>query len=481
MSYIRRHKWDILIWGLALIFTGLYISLIFNINLSTDEIFTVELMGENMRGIVEGTAADVHPPLYYFYGAVFDHFSHRNIQLLKIASIIPFVGLFIYMATVVRRHFGDAAAFFSLLFFTCVPCTMEYSVQIRMYSSCAVFVGICGVSAYIVYKENRISDWVIMTLAAVISAYLHYFALVSVGFEMLALLIALICERKKESVGPDRIKRWIISVVVMIVSYIPWLPVFIRQFTRVKTGFWIPEFGEHFIWEIFIWIFDLETYPGFVYLYIALLVLTGVFGVIWLKKKKSRELTFALACLIVPIMMTTTGVVITLVRSPIFVPRYEINIMMLLSLWWGITFAGIVFDEKEKRKVLRIVATVLASVMLIFSGVIQYTECYKQEYVGQYTEQTIAFFRKYFTVDDYVLFNYQDMEFVYRYYFPADKLYYVRDFDLDSDYRYLWFMCTANEWPITELDCIEHNLDMRPLGTYGFEGNEFTLYRVEHK
>ena len=37
--------------------------------------------------------------------------------------------------------------------------------------------------------------------------------------------------------------------------------------------------------------------------------------------------------------------------------------------------------------------------------------------------------------------------------------------------------CTA----LTELDCMEHNLDMRYLGIYGVEGCAVQLFRIDHK
>ena len=51
---------------LILLFTAMYISLIFNRNIWTDEAYTIELVRENsFPGIIRNTAVDVHPPLYY--------------------------------------------------------------------------------------------------------------------------------------------------------------------------------------------------------------------------------------------------------------------------------------------------------------------------------------------------------------------------------------------------------------------------------
>lgn len=54
-----------ILWGMVIGITILYISLIFNHNIWTDEAFTLQLLEQNITGILEGTARDVHPPLYY--------------------------------------------------------------------------------------------------------------------------------------------------------------------------------------------------------------------------------------------------------------------------------------------------------------------------------------------------------------------------------------------------------------------------------
>ena len=69
---IVNKKFDtFVIWGIAAGFTVLYISLLFNHNIWTDEAFTLQLIKGNVRDIIEGTARDVHPPLYYLYAKLF--------------------------------------------------------------------------------------------------------------------------------------------------------------------------------------------------------------------------------------------------------------------------------------------------------------------------------------------------------------------------------------------------------------------------
>lgn len=56
--------YTILLWGIVAWFTILYVTLSFSHNIWTDEAFTIQLLRGNIHDIIEGTANDVHPPLY---------------------------------------------------------------------------------------------------------------------------------------------------------------------------------------------------------------------------------------------------------------------------------------------------------------------------------------------------------------------------------------------------------------------------------
>ena len=191
-SIIKNHYMSILIWSIVCLVAGLYISLIFNYNVWTDEAFTFDLLRGNILEIIEGTAKDVHPPLYYLYAKIFDFIFGYSIQVQKIAAIIPMLGVLVFGATVIRKRFGDVVSFFFLLFISCVPCAMEFAVQVRMYSLALEFVTFCGVYAYFAYEDGSIKNFLIFAINGLLAAYTHYFAFGSViiitGFLFLALL-----------------------------------------------------------------------------------------------------------------------------------------------------------------------------------------------------------------------------------------------------------------------------------------------------
>ena len=73
-----------------------------------------------------------------------------------------------------RKKFGDMVSLLFLLFITCVPCSMEFAVQVRMYSLALLCVTVCGVYAYLAFAEGEKKDFVIMAVSGVAAAYTHY-------------------------------------------------------------------------------------------------------------------------------------------------------------------------------------------------------------------------------------------------------------------------------------------------------------------
>ena len=103
IDWIKAHGWDVLIWGMIAFFSLLYISLIFNQNIWTDEAFTLQLVKGNLKEIVQGTANDVHPPLYYFYSKLFYDITNGSLWVQKFITIIPQVLTYVLIATFLRK------------------------------------------------------------------------------------------------------------------------------------------------------------------------------------------------------------------------------------------------------------------------------------------------------------------------------------------------------------------------------------------
>ena len=461
IDWIKAHVMDILIWGLIVFFSLLYVSLIFNYNIWTDEAFTLTLVQGNLKEIIEGTANDVHPPLYYFYSKLFYDITNGSLWVQKLSTIIPQVGTFVLVATVFRKKFGDVAAFLSILFFACIPCTMEFSVQVRMYSFALFFVTLCGVFAYEAYMDNTKKSWILLIVGALGAAYSHYFAFISVivivGFLFLTILIT---KRKL-------LKNWTVSLFCMIIGYIPWISPFITQVTRVRENFWIEKITPEVIWSYFVWTFDLQLVPGVVYVVMSILVIAGIIMLVQLIQKRENADITAFLAMLVPAVTAILGIVISLTKSPIYRDQYIFPALMLLAIFFGLALRNINWKW-----------LVPICAFFLFIGAVQYKECYRQEYKSTYVPQTMDFFEQNLEPDDYIVYNWEDFRFIYRFYFPDDQLVYIEDFDFSKNFNNVWFLNSKWYPQINSADLEANGLSIEFCGLYGIEHNEFDIYMI---
>ncbi len=460
-NWTDKRFFTILIWGIVIGFTGLYISLIFNHNIWTDEAFTLQLLRENVRGIIDGTAKDVHPPLYYLYAKIFAVVFGESLLVQKAAVIIPMTATLILGATAVRKDFGDRAAVLFLLFLACIPCSMEFAVQVRMYSLALFCVTACGVYAYRAFVSGGKLDFAVFALSGTAAAYTHYFAFVSVIAIAGMLLIAILIWKR------ERIAAWFIFAAAMAVGYLPWAPYFIRQVTSVEQGYWIPEITGQTVWEYFLWAFDLTLVPGMVFVFLVLLKGASTYNTIEIAMHKGQEEIYALVCMLVPTLTAVFGVSVSAIKTPVYRGQYVFPALGLLALFFGISM------RKGKDWIL-----ILISVFLMFVGAVQYKECFNQEYHSTYVPQTEAFFGQNLSEDDFVIYNWEAFGFIYECYFPQDRLAYVENFDFSQEFRVAWFLHT--EWmPEVDPGVLEANgLIMEDMGHYGIEHNEFEIYKI---
>ena len=119
-----------------------------------DEVFSVNFIQHSYKEIAVLTGKDVHPPLYYWYLKFFHDIGKvlvpaaSSIVLCKLASMLPFVGIFVYTLTAIRKNFGlHVAGLFWFLIMT-MPQISNYTVEIRMYSLALFFITAAFVHSY---------------------------------------------------------------------------------------------------------------------------------------------------------------------------------------------------------------------------------------------------------------------------------------------------------------------------------------------
>ena len=364
-NILKKHSKII---NIALVVLSAIIPLLaaFHSNLWFDEAYSVGLANQPWGNLFVSAINDVHPILYYVLLKLYSLVCGTSVIALRIFSVIPIVLLAIFVATKVKKEFGEKVSFYFLLVLLLLPVTMHYGSQIRMYSLSMLFVTVTAFYAYKAFKYNEKRYWIIFAIFSILSAYTHYFALFTIGIINLVLLFYII--RKKK----ELVKRWFIYGILQIFLYIPGLIIFIMQSTRVASGFWIsvnyPDiFGQ--IIEFFFQDSIVSGIPSVIGLLVVIYMILRVHKLYIEDKEKIRPVTIAL---------TTCGlvVVITLLISfvrAIFIPRYMLPMLGLFI------FAFAYVLSLEKGKIIKILIFLALIVLCVWNGATLLNKSYTEE------------------------------------------------------------------------------------------------------
>ena len=258
----------------------------FHSNMWFDESYSIAIAKHSFKEIWQIGSHDVHPVLYYIMIRIVMLITNNSIVCVRVFSCVPLILMSILGYSFIRKEFGNKAGliftFFSLFF----PTLLTYAGEIRMYTWAMLFVTMMFVYAYktmnnynvrealsddnnIMY-ENKIKSkntllkyWIIFSIFSLASAYTHYYALVVAAIINVGMFIYFIIaytksskndtsnyddikndNKKSEKINSENIRKVnlissIVSALVQIILYIPWLFVFISQTKVVSKGFWI--------------------------------------------------------------------------------------------------------------------------------------------------------------------------------------------------------------------------------------------------
>ncbi len=329
-----------------------------------DEVFSVNFIQHGYREIAVLTGKDVHPPLYYWYLKLFHDIGKvlvpaaSSIVLCKLASMLPFVGIFVYTLTAIRKNFGlHVAGLFWFLVMT-MPQISNYTVEIRMYSLAlffitAAFVHSCelvrafplrevtlgvvsasgsgnGENGFIKFRKSN-KHWLLFWVYGILTAYTQYYACVAVIACYIAILVFFVVMAHKSKAGKsvcdkaqvhhehsedrnaiqnkvtiqeqDRIcarngiRKSLLCAGLSVLSYLPWLPFFFSQVRTVSSSYWIQPLTWKSIFGCVKYVFLPVSYAvrkNYVLACVMILIFGAAFLYSFLVKRKDAKERFFL-------------------------------------------------------------------------------------------------------------------------------------------------------------------------------------------
>ena len=455
-----------------------------------DEGFSIMLARRNLAGIFSGTAADVHPPLYYLILKIIISVLGESVFVLHLTSFLAFAGVCILIITFVYKNFGVVSAYLALFFAGWTEVGVIYSVEIRMYSMALLFVTLTFCAAYKVIEnvDVTIKEWIVMSVFALLSGYTHYFTLIAVAFMILGVFI--LCLIKRQNQVWQKIG---VTIGICVVGYLPWLFALLTTVERTVGDFWlttVPNFTE--CMDMFFGAMDYSHKLLYVMIFLFILyVLVNVYEIIRnkvsvkdkIKYSLENETKIQLSVLGVWTFVGTSllGIVVSNYIQPVLLTRYLFPMVVLGAISLGVLIEY--FCERDNWEVIVFLASMVMVVGVAKSGI----EAYQNRY-QVFQERKMGTDRTLEIIDNYVDKNYivvSDLEqlnwTVLDYYYPKHFVDYT---ELDSSSSEIEKAVMLVSWEMSESEIRELEKEKYVINFQGpgrLDNSLFYLYSLESK
>lgn len=355
---------------IAIIIIGIiFISLsIFHTNVWFDESYTVAIVKHSFSEIWQIGGADVHPIFYYFCLHVLNLIFGNNLIVYRIFSALTIALLGVIGYTHIRKDFGEKTGCLFSFLALFLPVSISYAGELRMYALGMLLGTLTSIYAYRIYKGNiSKTTYIFFGISSLLVSYTHYYGLMLAGIINLVLFIYL-CKNIKTR-KQDFIK-FIITAVIQVVAYLPWLVAFIRQVTGVAHGFWISLSFPGTLYAILTVQYkgNFENAPIILttafYAYIIFLIFTN-------QKEERKPATWSLA------------IYISIIVVPLFISLCMSSVILLdryLIIATGLLIFTLAFFMSKDKKIYRVLAI---CAVIIGMSVITNTRAIKESYAPE--------------------------------------------------------------------------------------------------
>lgn len=408
---------------ISIIIIGIIFILIptFHTNLWFDESYSVAIANKNYSEIWTIGGNDVHPVLYYWILHTLKIIFGSKIIIYRLFSVLCTAMLGIIGYTHIRKEFGEKTGIMFSFFTFFLPVNVIYAGEIRMYSLAMLFVTLMSIYAYKICKnkeQKHIKNWILFAVFSLSSAYTHYYGLMAAGLENIIVFIFFILQAKKEKKFIYNLKIFIVSAVMQILLYLPWVISLLKQVSQVSSGFWI---GIHFPGTLI----ELFTFPftgnlegsGYIQVPIAVIFATIIFAyTIYLinKNKHNKEINATKYAIRLWLTVLIAACIVSIIiLRPIIYARYMLCVGGLF-----IFYISSLLAEKGNEKITLVICTI--SVVLSIN-----TLCFLvQENYGKQNQEFQNYIKQNIKEGDIFICGNELSGFVVSSYFPENKLYF---------------------------------------------------------
>ncbi len=336
--------------GLLYFSSGIFLVLLFFMALDSsiwvDEAYTMGIVKYSIPELIQVTAQDVHPPLYYIIvklvlSVIRVEDLYTKVIVARMVSLLPYVGMWVLSLTYIRKYFGELAGSLFSLCLMAAPQMIANALEIRMYSwaLCFLIVAFLAIHRLIVLQKKDILGYVVLGTAVLCAFYTHYFAAIAAAVLLLFYFIMILFYDKKQLLS------FFVMCVIDAILYFPWILVAFGQIQDIRQDYWIAPIDRAALLRYFWYAFRIEeNLPAKIAG--GVLILASLIGVVVaIYNRQRREYLLALAAMMVMPLTVLAGVLASFLLRPVFVERYMIPAFG--CFWLG--FAYLISHFRKKN------------------------------------------------------------------------------------------------------------------------------------
>lgn len=377
-------------WLIVILIIGAILRYYHNTDISLwhDEAFSALLIKYNWSEMMYRIGLDVHPPAYYVFLRLW-HYVFGD-SLLSLRSFTVFFSLGTVWASwlFVKEAFkSEKFALWAAALVALNPFQIQYATEARMYTMGAFFAVLAAyfltkaleldasvhktektehmpnLPEVISSKKKMVAAYAGFVLSTVIIIYTHYYLLFTAAAICFYGLVYIFRHHLGQGLG--KYKWLLISFVLIVLAYLPWLKVFLFQYRQVGAGYWIPPMDR---WSIPSVLYTLLF--GFSHdvnqlsvQKILIFVALGCLMVLWLFLKKTQNFSkwLVFLAILAPFLGSLLFLLLAKLKgsnSSVFLVRY----FLYSSAFLSVMLAGWLVGLKQKK-----IAAVLFVVYLVLN------------------------------------------------------------------------------------------------------------------
>lgn len=271
----------------------LYGSLINNINLWSDEIYSVLMAKDSFSDMWTLLLhEDSKPPLYYLYlkGVLALFPAQYEIWAAHFASVLLLIVAQIFAATAVRKDYGEKTALWLLWLLMVMPASLWLAFEVRTYMLSGLLLLMAAVYGMRLLAKPSTKDFVIFGLVSLLSLYSHYYCALWLMFFYAGILAFIIKDKKFKANG----ERLLLTAFIVAVLFAPWLLVPLSNSGDISRDWYVNNDFVKLSWQFWTNPMQPEIYQSA--FFVATTLSTSVFSFILLiglfssSVKKDRRL-----------------------------------------------------------------------------------------------------------------------------------------------------------------------------------------------